>query len=136
MDGTTRHRDVRLLVVDDDPRVREAIVSLIDASVEGVTGLHADTSVSALRMTNRARPEIAIVDVSSSDLAGGFELVRNLVGRCGAVIAMSGSSSARAGALASGAAAFFDKGAPPDRVIQLVLGALSRQVDVREVVHP
>jgi two-component system nitrate/nitrite response regulator NarL len=98
-----------VLVVDDDPRVREALRELITAAgtmrvVASVGSLH-----DALKADERLAPDVALVDILLPDRADGIALVRALVDRGRRVVAASVAGASRADALAAGAACFVEK---------------------------
>lgn len=106
-----RGEPIRVLVVDDDARVRtglaEALASEADLSVVAT----ADTAATALAYAESTRPSLALVDLLLPDAGAGLSLVGNLSRRpdCG-VVAISVRSELRPAALASGALAFVEKG--------------------------
>jgi DNA-binding NarL/FixJ family response regulator len=113
----------RILVVDDDPRVRHAVRHLID----GMPGLHvaavasnADEAEAACRTSV---PDLAIVDVRVPDRESGLKLIRSLSTRM-PVIAISVTGSLARPATRAGATAFCDKDGNTDALINAVLAAL------------
>jgi two-component system response regulator DevR len=113
----------RILVVDDDARVRHAIGHLID----GTPGLrvaaavsNADEAEAACQTTD---PDLAIVDVRAPDMETGLNLIRSLSSRM-PVIAISVAGSLARPATRAGASAFCDKDGDTDALLNAVLGAL------------
>lgn len=104
-------RPVRLLVADDDARVRAAIVQTISMEAGLVLVASAADAAAAMVLAERTGPSVTLVDVMLPDEATGLALVRSLARRPGcAVVAMSIRGGLRAAALAAGAAAFVEKG--------------------------
>lgn len=103
-------RPIRLLVVDDDARVRAAITRTIMLEADLVLLGAARDPASALTMAAASDPAVALVDVLLPDEASGLDLIRGLARspRC-AVVAMSVRGAVRAAALAAGAVAFGEK---------------------------
>jgi CheY-like chemotaxis protein len=117
-------RPVRLLLVDDDARVRAAIGQTIasEAGLEMVA-VAADAAT-ALTLAACIAPSVALVDVLIPDEAAGLTLVRSLSQKPGcAVVAMSVRGGLRRAALAAGAVAFVEKGAGIDAVLEAVRAA-------------
>lgn len=100
-------RPIRLLVADDDARVRAAIGQTIAPQAGLVMVAAADDAEAALVLAERTGPSVALVDVLIPDETAGFALVHSLGQRPGcAVVAMSMRGGLRQAALAAGAVAF------------------------------
>jgi DNA-binding NarL/FixJ family response regulator len=115
---------IRLLVVDDDIRVRAAIRQTI-ALERGVV-LVADVAdaTAALALVRSVDSLVALVDVLLPDEVTGLALVRGLNQRPGcAVVAMSVRGGLRQAALAAGAVAFVEKGGDIDALLAAVRAA-------------
>ena len=112
---------VRVLIADDDPRVRAALRSFLAASPGfHVTG-EADTADMALDLAREQAPAVALVDVLLPTAPEGLGLLRALANDLRIpAIAMSMRSGLRGQALAAGAYQFLEKGCPPE----LLLAAL------------
>jgi DNA-binding NtrC family response regulator len=101
-------RPVRLLVADDDTRVRAAIGQTIALEAGLVMVASAADATAALALATS--PSVALVEVLLPDEATGLTLVRGLAQRPGcAVVAMSVRGGLRSAALAAGAVAFAEK---------------------------
>jgi DNA-binding NarL/FixJ family response regulator len=102
---------IRLLVVDDDARVRAAIGRTIMLEAGLVLVAAARDAASALAIAAVSDPAVALLDVLLPDETSGLDLIRSLARspRC-TVVAMSVRGAARAGALDAGAVAFVEKG--------------------------
>ncbi len=105
----------RVLIVEDDPRVRSALSELLTAS-EGlcVVGIAA-TAGDALDAGDWL--DVALVDVRLSDLEDGLLVIRKLAAEGHPVVALSASAAARAASIAAGARAFFEKDSHPDALL-------------------
>jgi DNA-binding NarL/FixJ family response regulator len=113
---------IRLLVVDDDARVRAAISQTIALEKDMVMVADAADATTALVLAARADPAVALVDVLLPNDLTGLALVRGLRNqrpRC-AVVAMSVRGGVREAALAAGAVAFVEK----EGDIDALLGAV------------
>lgn len=113
-----RTDDVGVLVVDDDLRVRQALVRLLVAWPGfSVVGVAADAAA-AVKTARQQPTTVALVDVLLPDADSGLRLIDALSHEVGApVIAISAQSSVRAQALAAGAVSFVDKGVSPEYLI-------------------
>jgi DNA-binding NarL/FixJ family response regulator len=101
---------IRVLIADDDRRVRAALSTLLT----GATGFEvvgaAATAPSALTLAREHRPHVALVDMLLPDAADGLGLLRAITGELEIpAIAMSIDGGVRNRALAAGAAGFVDK---------------------------
>jgi DNA-binding NarL/FixJ family response regulator len=103
-------RPIRLLVADDDARVRAAIGQTIALEAGLVMVAAAADAAAALALAERTGPSVALVDVLFPDEATGLALVHSLGQRpdC-AVVAMSMRGGLRRAALAAGAVSFAEK---------------------------
>jgi DNA-binding NarL/FixJ family response regulator len=112
---------IRVLIVDDDPRVRQAIGSTIALEADMVMVAEAADAATALALAEDTGPSVALVDVLLPDDVSGLTLVGNLQQRPGCeVVAMSVRSGLRAAARAAGAVAFVEKGSDIDALLQAV----------------
>jgi DNA-binding NarL/FixJ family response regulator len=103
-------RPIRLLVAEDDARVRVAIGQTIALEAGLVMVADAADAAAALTLAERTGPSVALVDVLIPDAATGLALVRTLGQRPGcAVVAMSVRGGLGQAALAAGAVAFVEK---------------------------
>lgn len=117
-------RPVRVLVADDDARVRAAIAQTIVLEADLVLVAVAADAPAALALAESADPAVALVDVLLPDAAAGLALVAALGRRPGcAVVAMSVRSGFRQAALAAGAVAFAEKASGIDAILDAVRAA-------------
>ena len=120
---------IRVLVVDDDARVRSALRDLIDAS----GGMHviatAGDASNALRADGSAGSAVALVDVLLPNRADGLGVVRELALRGRPVVATSVSAAVRNDALAAGARCFVEKAPDPHQLLTALRHSAERQLD-------
>ena len=118
---------IRLLVVDDDPRVRQAIALTIALEPDLVIVAEAADATTALALADGADPSVALVDLLVPEDVTGLALVRSLSERphC-AVVAMSIRGGLRDAALADGAVAFVEKSGDIDAVLDVVRAVAPR----------
>ena len=109
----------RVLIVEDDPRVRSALSELLTAS-EGlcVVGVAA-TARDALDAGDCL--DVALVDVRLPNLADGLLVIRTLAAEGHPVVALSASAAIRAASLAAGATTFLEKDIHPDALLVALL---------------
>lgn len=119
---------IRVLIVDDDARVRAAIRATIDLERDLLVVGDAADQTSALAAAAATDPTIALVDVLLPDDAAGLALVRALSQRSGwSVVAMSVRSALRHPALDAGAVDFVEKGDDIDILLQSIRAAAQRK---------
>jgi DNA-binding NarL/FixJ family response regulator len=120
---------IRVLVVDDDPRVRRALHDLIEAS----GGMQVVATVGDARQAFEAdeltSPAVALVDVLLPDQADGIDVVRELALRGRRVVATSVSASVRNDALAAGALRFVEKSPDDQRLLSALRHSAERCLD-------
>ena len=122
---------IRVLIVDDDPRVRQALGSTVALEADMVMVAEAADGQTALAVAEATNPSVALVDILLPDDVTGLALVCSLEQRPGCeVVAMSVRSGLRAAARAAGAVAFVEKGDDIDALLQAVrLAAASAAPD-------
>jgi len=117
-------RPIRVLVIDDDSRVRAALRQTIALEADLVVIADAADATAALTLAEGADPSVALVDMLLPDAATGLDLVRSLARRRGcAVVAMSVRGGLRPAALAAGAVAFAEKGTDIDALLNMIRSA-------------
>ncbi|HEY76310.1 MAG TPA: response regulator transcription factor [Thermoflexia bacterium] len=114
-------RTLRVLIADDQPRVRSALrLLLIQESGVTVVG-EAEDVEQALRLVAERQPDLVLLDWELPRWGGPAALTGLRRVRAGlAVIALSGRPEARRSALEAGADGFVSKGDPPERVLEAV----------------
>ena len=113
-----RRERVRVLIADDDHRVRTALSTLLTSStgfdIVGTSG----TTEGALSLARQHRPTVALIDVLLPEASDGLGLLHEVTTRLHIpAIAMSIDGGRRTEALAAGAASFFDKDGRADQLI-------------------
>jgi len=115
---------IRLLVVDDDVRVRTAIGQTIALEDDIVIVAEAASAKAALALAKDAALSVALVDVLLPDAGTGLRLVRTLNHETGcAVVAISARGGLQDAALAAGAVAFLEKGGDIEGVLAAIRDA-------------
>ncbi len=114
----------RVLLADDDARVRAAIVQTVALESDLVLVAVAADAAAALALAESTNPAVALVDVLLADQLAGLRLISALGQRPGcAVVAMSIRGDLRRAALAAGADAFAEKAAGIDAILATVRAA-------------
>lgn len=116
---------MRVLIADDEPRVRSALRLLLRQHPGiAVTG-EANNVESALELAARQRPDLVLLDWELSGHNGTTTLKRLRAVRQGiVVIALSGRPEARRAALDAGVDAFVSKGDPPEQLLSTLQATL------------
>jgi DNA-binding NarL/FixJ family response regulator len=70
-------RKSRIFIVDDHPLVREGLSNLINGQDDLIVCGEAEDSVQAIARIGKARPNVALIDISLKN-ESGLELVKNL----------------------------------------------------------
>jgi DNA-binding NarL/FixJ family response regulator len=129
---------MRILIADDEPRVRSALRLLLRQYPGVVVVGEAGNVERALELAARHRPDLVLLDWDLPGRGGPAALDGLHAAQQGlTVIALSGRSEARRAALDAGVDAFVSKGDPPERLLatlQAVLRTVPRGAGAR--VHP
>lgn len=123
--GEGRREPIRVLIADDDHRVRTALSALLASSAGfDIVGASATTD-GALDVARRHRPTVALVDILLPEAPDGLGLLRAITGELRIpAIAMSIDGGLRSRALAAGATTFLDKDNTADQLIAALRAAV------------
>jgi len=110
----------RVLVVDDDARVRLALCALLTSCHGLSVAGHASSGPDALRADEQLGPDVVLLDLLLPSAQEGLDVLRRLVGRGREVVALSIRVQLRRAALDAGAAAFVEKGVSPDVLLEVL----------------
>lgn len=116
--GETR----RVLVVDDDARVRQALRALITSSEGLLLAGEASSASDALRADEDLVPDVVLLDLLLPSASDGLAVIHGLVARGREVVALSIRVGLRTAALEAGAAAFVEKGVTPEALLDVLRG--------------
>jgi two-component system nitrate/nitrite response regulator NarL len=114
---------VRIMVADDQDRVRHALRTLLDAQPDFMVVAEAADVAELLRTAQAACPDVVLLDWELPGLAVSAALPvlrRYCPGTT--IIVLSCYPEARAAALAAGADNFVSKAHPPERLLDAILG--------------
>jgi DNA-binding NarL/FixJ family response regulator len=124
-------RPIRVLIAEDNPRVRAALRTFLSTHPDFDVIGEAGDAVAALQLARALKPSVALVDVLLPDASDGLGLVRALAGELGIpAVAISISGEVGSSALVAGAYQFLEKDGSPERLIAALCAAAgSRQVN-------
>jgi DNA-binding NarL/FixJ family response regulator len=116
---------VRVLIVENDSRVRTALRTFLSSKGFDVVGVAADPAT-ALEIARELMPAVAVVDVFLPDADRGLVVVRALAGELGIpAVAISVSYGVAGRALAAGAYRFLSKDQATELLPQALHAAVS-----------
>jgi DNA-binding NarL/FixJ family response regulator len=123
-DDPEKARQLRVLIVDDDARVRRALRSLIECA-PGLTVVgEAGSTRSATRLDLELLPDVVVLDLLLPRAPEGMEVLRELRGRDRPVVAISCMGELGPQAMAAGAHAFLEKhGRDVDDLLDMIRSA-------------
>jgi len=118
LSGQRHEGSIRVLIADDDHRVRTALSVLLTSFADfDIVGTSATTD-GALTLARQHRPTVALIDILLPEAPDGLALLRALTDELGIpAIAMSIDGALKKSALAAGARCFFDKDSRADQLI-------------------
>ncbi|RSM86669.1 response regulator [Kibdelosporangium aridum] len=105
---------IRVLIVDDDLRVRSALRAFLDANPGFDVVGEAAGSAAALELARTLAPHVAVVDMHLPGVDDGLALLRELMELNVPVVAISLDLAVRQSALDAGASRFLDKASVPE----------------------
>jgi DNA-binding NarL/FixJ family response regulator len=115
---------LRVLIVDDDARVRRALRSLIDCSPDLTVVGEAGSTRSATRFDLELLPDVVVLDLLLPQAPEGMEVLRELRGRDRPVVAISRMGELGPKAMVAGAHAFLEKhGRDVDDLLDMIRAA-------------
>ena len=113
----------RVLIVDDDPRVRAALTALIAATADLTVAAAVGTARDASTALATRPVDLILIDVQLPHRDEGITLIQTFSRRY-LIVAMSIDGSSRAPALQAGAADFLEKNGSPDDILEALRRAL------------
>lgn len=119
---------IRVLIADDDSRVRHAIRAFVEADPSMVVAGEAGSAEEVLKCERALHPSVILLDLILPQAEDGLRLLKFLAQtEHRPVIALSLRGSLRAQALEAGACAFVEKGAPPEVLLAALRAASSER---------
>jgi DNA-binding NarL/FixJ family response regulator len=120
---------IRLLIVDDDHRVRNALGRLLTASTGFLVVGTVDNALAAHEVAEASGPDVALVDVLLPNADDGLGLTSSLTAVGIPVVAMSIDGGMRRRALAAGAQRFLDKDCDPEAIARALRVAVMQHIE-------
>jgi DNA-binding NarL/FixJ family response regulator len=115
---------LRVLIVDDDARVRRALRSLIECSQDLTVVGEAGSARSATRLDLELRPDVVVLDLLLPQAHDGMRVLRELRGRDRPVVVISRMGELGPQAMVAGAHAFLEKdGRDVDDLLDMIRAA-------------
>ncbi len=114
----------RVLIADDHPLTRRALIGLLDQHGFNVVGT-AEDGVQAIAEARRLQPDIVLLDLSMPERDGleALSQIRGAAPGCEVVVlTASGSDDDLLAAIRGGAAGYLLKSEPPDRIAGFLRG--------------
>ena len=115
---------LRVLIVDDDARVRRALRGLIECAADLTVVGEAGSTRSARRLDLELGPDVVVLDLLLPQASDGMQVLRELRGRDRPVVAISRMGELRPQAMVAGAHAFLEKhGRDVDDLLEMIRAA-------------
>jgi DNA-binding NarL/FixJ family response regulator len=115
---------LRVLIVDDDARVRRALRGLIECAPDLTVVGEAGSTRSAKRLDLELHPDVVVLDLLLPQAPDGMQVLRELRGRDLPVVAISHMGQLGPEAMATGAHAFLEKnGRDVDDLLDMIRAA-------------
>ena len=115
---------LRVLVVDDDARVRRALRGLIERASDLTVVGEAGSAPSAGRLDLELDPDVVVLDLLLPRASDGMQVLQELRGRGRPVVAISRMGNLGPRAMVEGAHAFLEKhGRDVDDLLEMIRAA-------------
>ena len=114
---------IRVLSVDDHPRMREGIAMLIDSQPSMLMVAQASNGHEAIKLFREHKPDVTLMDLRLPDMSGidAAVTIRQEFPEARIIILTTfDSETDQQRALAAGASAFVLKSAPPRQLVQVI----------------
>lgn len=119
----------RILVVDNDARVRAALCALIGSAPGLSVAGEAASPTGALEAVEALHPEVVVLDLLLPSAEDGLGVLKHLAASGKPVVALTIREELRTQAMAAGAVAFVEKYAGPDVLLETLRRVVARVVD-------
>ena len=115
---------LRVLIVDDDARVRRALRSLLECAADLTVVGEAGSTRSAKRLDLELLPDVVVLDLLLPQASDGMQILRELRSRGRPVVAISRMGELGPQAMGAGAHAFMEKhGRDVDDLLDMIRAA-------------
>jgi DNA-binding NarL/FixJ family response regulator len=123
-DHPSKGPKLRVLIVDDDARVRRALRGLIECAPDLTVVGEAGSTRSAKRLDLELLPDVVVLDLLLPQAPEGMQVLRELRGRHRPVVAISRMGELGPQAMLAGAHAFLEKhGRNVDDLLDMIRAA-------------
>jgi DNA-binding NarL/FixJ family response regulator len=123
-DDPSKAAKLKVLIVDDDARVRRALRRLIECSPDLTVVGEAGSARSARRLDLELGPDVVVLDLLLPQAPDGMGVLRELRGRDRPVVAISRMGELGPPAMVAGAHAFLEKdGRDVDDLLEMIRAA-------------
>jgi DNA-binding NarL/FixJ family response regulator len=123
-DDPRKASKLRVLIVDDDVRVRRALRSLLECAPDLTVVGEAGSARSARRLDLELLPDVVVLDLLLPQAPEGIQVLRELRGRGRPVVAISRMGELGPQAMGAGAHAFLEKhGRDVDDLLEMIRAA-------------
>jgi DNA-binding NarL/FixJ family response regulator len=123
-DDPRKASKLRVLIVDDDVRVRRALRSLLECAPDLTVVGEAGSARSARRLDLELLPDVVVLDLLLPQAPEGIQVLRELRGRGRPVVAISRMGELGPQAMGAGAHAFLEKhGRDVDDLLDMIRAA-------------
>jgi DNA-binding NarL/FixJ family response regulator len=114
---------IRVLSVDDHPRMREGIAMFINSQPGMLVVAQACNGREAIECFREHKPDVTLMDLKLPDMSGiaaAVAIRKEFPGARIIILTTYDSESERQQALAAGASAFVLKGSPPAKLVEAI----------------
>jgi DNA-binding NarL/FixJ family response regulator len=108
-DDPSKEPRLRVLIVDDDARVRRALRGLLECAPDLTVAGEAGSTPSAKRLDQELLPDVVVLDLLLPQAPDGMQVLRELRRRDRPVVAICGTGGLGSQAVRAGAHAFLEK---------------------------
>ena len=117
---------LHILIVDDQKHARRSLKALLATRFQLVDTCEATNGIDAIRCVEECKPDVVLMDARMPEM-DGIDATRIIKMKSAhiPVIVLSLYPEYEADALAAGASAFISKGAPPERLLEVLSKASS-----------
>ena len=123
-DDPRKASKLRVLIVDDDVRVRRALRSLLECAPDLTVVGEAGSARSARRLDLELLPDVVVLDLLLPQAPEGMQVLREFRGRGRPVVAISRMGELGPQAMGAGAHAFLEKhGRDVDDLLDMIRAA-------------
>ncbi len=136
-DMSGRTQNARILIIDDHPIVREGLLAMLSTKPGLEICGEAANIIDALKLIDREKPDLAIVDLSLPD-GSGLDLIKRIKARNGdtkiLVMSMSDESLFAERSLRAGAMGYLHKQEAREKLLEAIQQILAGEIFVSPLI--